>query len=72
MRVPLECEMPGRRHFKTQTEARLAVSDFFEDWRNPRRRPSKRARSMGEERQFLLTLYPGWKRRRLSGSNIFG
>lgn len=57
MRIPVECELFGRHHFNTQTEARLAVYDFLEDWRNPRRRPSKRARATGEERQYLFALH---------------
>lgn len=32
-----ECEVLGRRHFKTQIEARLAVFDFIEGWYNPHR-----------------------------------
>jgi hypothetical protein len=36
----LECELLDRRRFKTQTEARMAVFDFIEDWYNPHRRHS--------------------------------
>jgi putative transposase len=35
-----ECALPGRRHFKTQIEARMAVFDFIEGWYNPHRRHS--------------------------------
>jgi len=36
----LECELPSRRRFKTQAEARSAVFDFIEGWYNPHRRHS--------------------------------
>ena len=36
----LECELLNRRHFKTQTEARLAIFEFIEGWYNPHRRHS--------------------------------
>jgi len=32
-----ECELLGRRHFKTQIEARMAIFEFIEGWYNPRR-----------------------------------
>ncbi len=36
----LECELIGRRRFKTQAEARMAVFAFIEGFYNPRRRHS--------------------------------
>ncbi len=36
----LECELLNRRHFRTQTEAKLAVFRFIEGWYNPHRRHS--------------------------------
>jgi putative transposase len=36
----LECELLGRRRFKTQAEARTAVFEFIEGFYNPRRRHS--------------------------------
>jgi putative transposase len=36
----LECELIDRRTFKAQTEARMAVFAYIEDWYNPRRRHS--------------------------------
>ena len=36
----LECELLGRRSFKTQIEARIAVFQFIEGWYNPHRRHS--------------------------------
>ncbi len=36
----LECELPSRRRFKTQAEARIAVFDFIKGWYNPHRRHS--------------------------------
>ena len=58
----LECELPDRRRFKTQAEARIAVFEFIEGFYNPRRRHS----SLGYlspikfECQFVeTTLAPG-------------
>ena len=31
----LECELLNRRGFKSQVEARMAIFDFIEGWRNP-------------------------------------
>ena len=36
----LECELLDRCHFKTQTEARMAIFEFIEGWYNPQRRHS--------------------------------
>jgi putative transposase len=36
----LECELLDRRRFKTQIEARIAISEFIEGWYNPHRRHS--------------------------------
>lgn len=36
----LECELLGRRRFRSQTEARMAIFDFVEGWYNPKRRHS--------------------------------
>jgi len=36
----LECELPDRRHCKTQIEARMAIFEFIEGWYNPPRRHS--------------------------------
>jgi putative transposase len=36
----LECELLGRRRFKTQAQAEIAVFDFIEGWYNPQRRHS--------------------------------
>ena len=36
----LECELTRRRAFRTQAEARMAISEYMEDWHNPRRRHS--------------------------------
>ena len=36
----LECELIDRRHFHTQSEARMAVFQFIEAWYNPHRRHS--------------------------------
>ena len=36
----LACELLGRRSFKTQIEARMAVFEFIEGWYNPHRRQS--------------------------------
>jgi putative transposase len=36
----VECDPLDRRHFKTQTEARMAVFEFIEGWYNPDRRHS--------------------------------
>jgi len=33
----LECELPARRRFASQAEARMAVFSFFEGWYNPLR-----------------------------------
>src|ERR1039457_625861 len=38
--APLEWELPARRRFKTQAEARMAIFDFIEGWYNPHRRHS--------------------------------
>lgn len=36
----LECELLDRRHFRTQTEAKLGIFRFIEGWYNPHRRHS--------------------------------
>jgi len=36
----LERELLNRRHFKSQTEARIAVLEWIEGWYNPHRRHS--------------------------------
>jgi putative transposase len=36
----LECELLGRRRFRNQVEARMAVFEFLEGWYNPHRRHS--------------------------------
>jgi len=36
----LECELPDRRRFQSQTEVRLAIFEFIEGWYNPHRRHS--------------------------------
>ena len=36
----LECELLGRRSFRSHAEARMAVFEFIEGWYNPRRRHS--------------------------------
>jgi putative transposase len=36
----IECELPDRRRFRTQVEARMAIFEFIEGWDNPHRRHS--------------------------------
>ena len=36
----LECELIGRRSWRTHSEARLAIFEFIEGWYNSRRRHS--------------------------------
>jgi transposase InsO family protein len=36
----LECELLGRRRFRNQIEARMAIFDFLESWNNLQRRHS--------------------------------
>ena len=36
----LECELLGRRRFRSHAEAQMAVFEFIEGWYNPRRRHS--------------------------------
>ena len=36
----LECELLDRRKFRTKAEARMAIFEFIEGWRNPGRRRS--------------------------------
>jgi Integrase core domain len=58
----LECELLGRRRFKTQAEARIAVFEFIEGFYNPRRRHSSLGylSPMKFESQFAETsLGPG-------------
>jgi putative transposase len=38
--APLACELPDRRRFASQVEARMAVFSFIEGWYNPFRRHS--------------------------------
>jgi putative transposase len=40
----LECEVLGRRRFRSQAEARMAIFDWIEGWYSPRRRHSRLGR----------------------------